>query len=65
MNDTPEQKMSNLLKLIGNTATCGSSTRPGCGQPIVWVVTKAGKRMPLNGDGVPHWTVIELPRPKE
>jgi bacterioferritin-associated ferredoxin len=51
MNDiSPEQKMSNLLKLIGNPSQC-----KGCQAPMWWVVTKAGKAMPLNSDGVPHW----------
>ena len=27
----------------------------GCGATIVWVVTPAGKRMPCDPDGVPHW----------
>jgi len=51
MNDlTPEQKMSNLLKLIGNASQC-----KGCQAPMWWVSTKAGKAMPLNPDGTPHW----------
>lgn len=51
MNDiTPEQKMSNLLKLIGNASQC-----KGCGAGIWWVTTRAGKVMPLNSDGTPHW----------
>lgn len=52
MNDiTPEQKMSNLLKLIGNASQC-----KGCSSAIWWVQTRAGKAMPLNSDGVPHWS---------
>jgi len=51
MNDiTPEQKMSNLLKLIGNASQC-----KGCQSPMWWVTTKTGKAMPLNQDGTPHW----------
>ena len=52
---TPEQKMSNLLKLIGTPGQCGSGARPGCGAGIWWVQTKAGKAMPLNSDGTTHW----------
>lgn len=56
MNDiSPEQKMSNLLKIMGNPGTCGAGSRPGCGAGIWWVTTKAGKAMPLNSDGTPHW----------
>ena len=52
MNDiTPEQKMSNLLKLIGNASQC-----KGCQAPMWWVTTKTGKAMPLNSDGVPHFS---------
>lgn len=62
------KKMSNLLKLLGNVTTCGSASRPGCGAPILWVVTKAGKKMPLNGDGTTHWATcpkaIEFRREK-
>lgn len=52
---TPEQKMANLLKLIGNPAVCGSETIAGCGAPILWAATKNGGKMPLNPDGTVHW----------
>ena len=55
MDMTSEQKMSNLLKVLGNPGQCGSGSRPGCGAGIWWVQTKAGKAMPLNSDGTPHW----------
>ena len=44
------QKMSNLLKLIGNPGQCR-----GCQAAMWWIQTKAGKAMPLNPDGTPHW----------
>lgn len=55
LNPTPEEKMSKLLKLIGNAATCGNENRPGCGAQIIWVSTRYKKAMPLNPDGTPHW----------
>lgn len=27
----------------------------GCKQTIYWIETDAGKRMPVNADGSPHW----------
>ena len=27
----------------------------GCGFLIYWVKTKAGKNMPVNASGIPHW----------
>ena len=62
MDKTPEQKLSDLLKLIGNPATCGSSVTPGCGSPIWWVVTKAGRRLCVNPDGIPHWATCPKAR---
>lgn len=53
--DEAAQKMSNLLKLVGNPANCGRPERPGCNQLIYWVATNKGKRMPVNPDGTPHW----------
>jgi hypothetical protein len=26
-----------------------------CGQQITFVITEAGKKMPVNPDGTPHW----------
>ncbi|MGK2898591.1 MAG: hypothetical protein ACSLE9_07870 [Burkholderiaceae bacterium] len=26
-----------------------------CGEPVDWVITDAGKRAPMNLDGVPHF----------
>lgn len=49
------KKLSVLLKLFGNVATCGNESRPGCGATIVWVTAKTGKKMPLNPDGTPHF----------
>lgn len=53
--DDLKKQMSNLLKMIGNPGQCGSGSRPGCGAGIWWIQTKAGKSMPLNSDGMPHW----------
>lgn len=54
---TPEEKMRNLLKLIGNVSECN-----GCKSVIVWVATKFGKKMPLNPDGVQHWATCPQAR---
>lgn len=27
----------------------------GCGASIAWIRTTAGKAMPVDGDGTPHW----------
>lgn len=32
-----------------------SATCRGCRRTIYWVKTKAGKNMPVDPDGVPHW----------
>lgn len=45
-----QRVVTQLLRLVGNEASC-----KGCGEKIVWVVTKNGKRMPLDPDGTPHW----------
>lgn len=50
LETTPEQKMSNLLKLLGNPGECR-----GCKAGIWWTVTRAGKNMPINSDGTTHW----------
>jgi hypothetical protein len=52
-----EQKMSNLLKLIGGPGQCKS-----CQAPLWWITTKAGKAMPLNSDGVVHWATCPQSR---
>lgn len=52
---TPEEKMSRLLKVIGNPGTCGNDARPGCGAGIWWVTTKTGAHTPLNPDGTSHF----------
>ena len=31
----------------------------GCGFLIYWVKTKAGKNMPVNASGIPHWATCE------
>lgn len=57
-----EQKMSNLLKIIGNPGTCGCEHRPGCSAGIWWVTTKSGAHTPLNSDGTSHFaTCRNLP----
>jgi hypothetical protein len=33
-----------------NTGRCRS-----CGAPVLWVITAAGKKMPLNRDGTSHF----------
>lgn len=35
---------------VGEPGLCRS-----CGEGIVWTVTKAGKRMPVNPDGISHF----------
>ena len=45
-----EQKMSNLLKFIGNASECR-----GCKAGIWWIVSRLGKRTPINSDGTKHW----------
>lgn len=52
---TAEEKMTQLLKVIGNPGTCGSIGRPGCGAMIYWAVSKNGARLPLNPDGTSHF----------
>jgi len=43
------KKTERLLKLIVDSTACG-----GCGLKIYWIVTKNGKKMPVNPDGEPH-----------
>jgi hypothetical protein len=31
------------------------SSCSGCNADILWIVTRAGKRMPVNGDGTSHF----------
>lgn len=31
----------------------------GCGEGIFWIVTKNGRRMPVNPDGVSHFATCE------
>ena len=50
-------KLSNLLKLIGNAGEC-----KGCNALIYWVTTKTKKAMPLDPDGVPHWSTCPKAR---
>ncbi len=28
----------------------------GCGADVYWIITKTGKRMPVNGDGTSHFS---------
>ena len=41
-----------LESLNGDRAICRGRN---CGATIYWVKTEAGKLMPLNADGSPHW----------
>lgn len=47
----PAEKMTALLKLIGNVSEC---TGADCKRVVVWVQGKTGK-MILDPDGTPHW----------
>ncbi len=39
-----------LVKILGQAGTCR-----GCGDPIYWVITKNGKKSPLDADGESHF----------
>lgn len=47
---TAEERLADLLKIIGNKGTCN-----GCGEVIIWVATKYKKNTPLNADGTSHF----------
>lgn len=53
----PDDKMRKLLQLIGNFGQCR-----GCNAPMYWLTTKAGKPMPVNPDGTPHWATCPKSR---
>lgn len=55
---TPEEKMSRLLKFIGNPSVCN-----GCGGAIYWVSTRRGGAMPVNHDG--EWHGATCPKSRE
>lgn len=38
-------------------------SEPSCRAPIFWIVTAAGKRMPVNADGTSHFATC--PKAKE
>lgn len=49
--------MSEPRKLIKYDIPPGASISKcsGCDADIVWIKTAAGKSMPVDGDGTPHW----------
>lgn len=49
-----DQKLSNLLKLIGNPGMCGNEAHKGCGRAIWWVTTKQRVAITLNPDATLH-----------
>ncbi len=55
-----EQKMSNLLKFIGNAAECRD-----CKDGIWWIVSRIGKRTPVNSDGTLHWDTCPQARERK
>jgi hypothetical protein len=44
------EQFERLLTMVANKSEC-----TGCGAPIWWVKTRAGKNMPLNADMIAHW----------
>lgn len=39
----------------------GASECKGCSALIYWIKTKAGKNMPVDADGKPHWATCTQP----
>jgi hypothetical protein len=50
MEHDAAQNMERLLKIIGDPGKCAS-----CDADVLWVTTKAGKKMPVLPSGIPHW----------
>jgi hypothetical protein len=41
-------------------AGTAASTCRGCGADVYWIITKAGKRMPVDGDGTSHFATCPM-----
>jgi hypothetical protein len=51
-----DERMANLLKVIGEPGRCNGHTNNGtCSAPVVWCVTKNMKPIPIDPDGTPHY----------